>query len=107
MIYEDLPMGAFSGVTAQDLMNRYHIEESRELRQIIRDERLAGLPILNKGNKYFRSDDPSDFDAWIRTTMKKGAETLHVARAVLAKRPSNDGQMTLADYLTENIEVVS
>jgi len=99
MIYEDLPTGAFEGKTGDELMQLYGITDRRDLRRLIREERMSGKPILNKGNKYFKSDDPRDYDAWLRTTFKKGTETVNVAKAVLRKRPAADGQMTLSEFM--------
>ena len=99
MIYEILPTGREHGVTNEFLMIACGIDDKRVLRQQIREERLDGKPILNRGNKYFRSDDPDDYDAWLRTTFRKGTETLNAAKAVLRKRPTDDRQMSLEDYL--------
>lgn len=100
MIYEDLPVGAANGKTGDELMELYGITDRRELRRQIHDERILGKPILNKGNKYFRSDDPRDYDAWLHTVCKKGSETLRMAKAVLRKRPSDDDQqITIRDFI--------
>ena len=100
MIYEDLPVGPANGVTGAELIKRYGMASSRELQKEIQRERLSGRPILNRGNKYFRSEDPLDFKLWGRTTSRKGKNTLRTVGAVMAMCPDTSGQISLDDYLT-------
>ena len=100
MIYESLPFGPANGVTGADLMKQYGFKSSRELQKEIQMERWSGKPILNRGNKYFRSEDPLDFKLWGRTTSRKGKNTLRTVGAVMAMCPDMSGQISLDGYLT-------
>lgn len=99
MIYEDLPVGPANGITAEEIMRRYGIDDPRDLRRQIREERLHGKPILNKGAKYFRSDDPLDFKLWGTMTTRKGVHTIEVVKAVMAKCPDTSGQITIRELM--------
>ena len=102
MIYEVLPEGEVYGITGRELMSMFGISTTRELRRVIRDERMRGKPIINSGSVYFRSSDPEDYKKWYRITMSKGKSTLQVAKAVMECCPENDGQITLDELLNED-----
>lgn len=98
-IYENLPEGAFNGLTASELMKQHNIKSQRDFYQIIHDERIRNKPILHKGNKYFRSEVAADFDPCIKQLVKIGLSNLEVARALMKARPDESGQLTMEDYI--------
>lgn len=98
-IYDELPEEHENGLTGSELMERYGFRDRRELQKRIRFERMNHFPILVKGNKYYRSDDPKEFDRCVRTMKSMGLRTLQMAWALERDRPENDGQLTFDEYL--------
>ena len=70
MIFEILPSGKANAVTGHDLMAALHLQELRDLTQIIERERKDGFPICasTSGVKgYYLADTPEELEAYIKS----------------------------------------
>ena len=76
--------GAGQGLHLRDLVRITHLSE-REVRQMIRAERLRGIPILsNNQDGYFLPGDEAERDAFVRS-MRHRADEIHRAAEAVEK----------------------
>lgn len=87
-IYDLLPEGRESAVSAKDLARIMGFQSVRTLQYAIARERAGGAPILSdRSGGYYKSNDPDELRRFIRTLDSRAKNT---ARAAASARQALD-----------------
>ncbi len=95
MIFEILGVGEKNARTQSELVRALKKEDTREIRQAIRTERLAGNIICSNDKGFFLPESDADIKATIRRLRKKSEAFKDVADAMqkaFNQRSKNDGR---------------